>query len=165
MANTIIELRHSTVTGNTPSNLANGEIAINTFDGKIFYRGGSSNTVQSIQNFPGPAGLDGEIQFNDSGDLGTSANLSFDRATNTFSTSRAVFTNDITTAGINVASAISSNAIFTQAAFDKANTAETFAQSAFDQSNSAIILAQSASDAANNAATIGDILAISIALG
>lgn len=79
MANTIIELRHSTVSGNTPTDLANGEIAINTFDGKIFYRGGISNTIQTIERFEGPAGLDTEIQFNDSGVLGSSANLTFDR--------------------------------------------------------------------------------------
>jgi hypothetical protein len=81
MANTIIELRHSTVSGNTPTDLANGEIAINTFDGKIFYRGGNSNTIQTIEKFEGPAGLDTEIQFNDSGVLGSSANLTFDRVT------------------------------------------------------------------------------------
>jgi len=79
MANTIIELRHSTVSGNTPTNLANGEIAINTFDGKLFYRGGISNTIQTIERFEGPAGLDTEIQFNDSGVLGSSANLTFDK--------------------------------------------------------------------------------------
>jgi len=82
MANTIIELRHSTVSGNTPSNLANGEIAINTFDGKIFYRGGISNTVQTIERYEGPAGLDGEIQFNDSGVLGAVSGLAFDKDTN-----------------------------------------------------------------------------------
>ena len=30
MANTIIQLKHSTVTGNTPVSLANGEISINS---------------------------------------------------------------------------------------------------------------------------------------
>jgi hypothetical protein len=79
MANTVIELRHSTVSGNTPTSLANGEIAINTFDGKIFYRGGFSNTIQTIERYEGPAGLDTEIQFNDSGVLGSSANLTFDK--------------------------------------------------------------------------------------
>lgn len=41
----------------------------------------------------------------------------------------------------------------------------TFTQAAFDKANSANILAQAAFNTANNAATIGDILAISIALG
>lgn len=81
MSNTIIELRHSYVTGNVPSSLANGEIAINTYDGKLFYRGGPSNTVQTIERYQGPAGLNGEIQFNDSGVLGSSDKLSFNKIT------------------------------------------------------------------------------------
>jgi hypothetical protein len=84
MSNTIIELRHSYVTGNVPSSLANGEIAINTYDGKLFYRGGPSNTVQTIERYSGPAGLDTEIQFNDSGVLGSSANLTFNKLTGLF---------------------------------------------------------------------------------
>jgi hypothetical protein len=86
MSNTIIELRHSYVSGNIPSNLANGEIAINTYDGKLFYRGGLSNTIQTIEKYEGPAGLDTEIQFNDSGILGSSANLTFDKLTGLFKT-------------------------------------------------------------------------------
>jgi len=81
MSNTIIELRHSYVTGNVPASLANGELAINTYDGKLFYRGGSSNTIQTIERFEGPAGLNGEIQFNDSGLLGSSDKLSFNKTT------------------------------------------------------------------------------------
>ena len=84
MSNTIIELRHSYVTGNVPSSLANGEIAINTYDGKLFYRGGPSNTVQTIERYSGPAGLDTEIQFNESGVLGSSANLTFNKLTGLF---------------------------------------------------------------------------------
>jgi len=86
MSNTIIELRHSYVTGNVPSSLANGEIAINTYDGKLFYRGGASNTIQTIERYEGPAGLDTEIQFNDSGILGSSANLTFNKTTGLFQT-------------------------------------------------------------------------------
>lgn len=96
MSNTVIELKHSNVTGNVPVTLANGEIAINTLDGKIFYRGGLSNTIQSIQNFPGPAGLDTELQFNDSGDLGTSANLTFNKTTNTLNVKNVLVSGNIT---------------------------------------------------------------------
>jgi plastocyanin len=85
MANTIIELRHSYVSGNTPSELANGEIAINTYDGKIFYRGGVSNTIQTIERFTGPAGLDTEVQFNDGGVLGSSANFTYNKTTDVLS--------------------------------------------------------------------------------
>ena len=96
MSNTVIEIRHSNVSGNVPDTLANGEIAINTIDGKLFYRGGLSNTIQSIQNFPGPAGLDTEIQFNDSGELGTSANLTFNRTTNTLNVKNVLVSGNIT---------------------------------------------------------------------
>ena len=86
MSNTVIELRHSYISGNVPTSLANGEIAINTYDGKIFYRGGPSNTIQTIERYEGPAGLDTEIQFNDSGILGSSPRLTFDRTTGLFRT-------------------------------------------------------------------------------
>ena len=93
MSNTIIELRHSYVTGNVPSSLANGEIAINTYDGKLFYRGGPSNTIQTIERYQGPAGLNQEIQFNDSGVLGSSANLKFNKSSGLFSTKQIHVTN------------------------------------------------------------------------
>jgi hypothetical protein len=79
MANTTIQLKFSTVTGNTPSSLANGELAINTFDGKIFYSD-PSNVIKSIQNFPGPSGLNTEIQFNDEGNLGANSEFTYDKA-------------------------------------------------------------------------------------
>ena len=85
MSNTIIELRHSYVTGNVPSSLANGEIAINTYDGKLFYRGGVSNTIQTIERYEGPAGLDGEVQFNDSGVLGSDSDLTYNKTTDVLS--------------------------------------------------------------------------------
>jgi hypothetical protein len=79
MANTTIQLKFSTVTGNTPSTLSNGELAINTFDGKLFYRD-PSNVIKSIQNWPGPSGLNTEIQFNDSGSLGANSQFTYDKA-------------------------------------------------------------------------------------
>lgn len=84
MSNTILQLKHSTVTGNTPSSLANGELAINTFDGKLFYSK-PNGSIGTIITYPGPSGLNGEIQFNDNGILGASANLSFNKSTNTLS--------------------------------------------------------------------------------
>lgn len=93
MSNTIIQLRHSYVTGNVPSSLANGEIAINTYDGKLFYRGGASNTIQTIERYEGPAGLDGEIQFNDSGVLGSSNKLTFNKTTGLLQTTNVTASN------------------------------------------------------------------------
>jgi hypothetical protein len=99
MSNTIIELRHSSVTGNVPSSLANGEIAINTYDGKLFYRGGVSNTIQTIERYEGPAGLDGEIQFNDSGVLGATSGLSFNKSTNELTVNGNITANSLITTG------------------------------------------------------------------
>jgi hypothetical protein len=79
MANTTIQLKFSTVTGNTPTSLSNGELAINTFDGKIFYKN-PSEEIKFIQNFPGPSGLNTEIQFNDEGDLGANSEFTYDKA-------------------------------------------------------------------------------------
>ena len=44
MSNTAIQLKKSGATGNTPSGLAYGEVALNYADGKIFYKT-STNTI------------------------------------------------------------------------------------------------------------------------
>jgi hypothetical protein len=79
MSNTTIQLKFSTVSGNTPITLSNGELAINTFDGKIFYSD-PAGTIKSIENFPGPSGLNTEIQFNDEGVLGSNSNFTYDKS-------------------------------------------------------------------------------------
>lgn len=79
MANTTIQLKFSTVSGNTPSQLEVGEIAINTFDGKLFYKS-ATDEIKSIRNFPGPSGLNGEIQFNDEGDLGANSEFTYEKS-------------------------------------------------------------------------------------
>ena len=79
MANTVIQLKHSTVQGNVPVSLANGEISINTRDGKLFYAD-PTGTIQEFSGFPGPAGLNQEIQFNDSGTLGANSQLTFNKS-------------------------------------------------------------------------------------
>jgi hypothetical protein len=145
MSNTVIQLKHSTETGNVPSGLVNGEIAINTFDGKLFYRD-PNNVTQSIQNFPGPAGLDGEVQFNDSGNLGSSANLTFNKTSGNLS-SQSVHTRTFiefgdgtkqytANAGAGGGGTLDQVARDTaNGAFDKANSANVLAQSAFDKAN------------------------------
>ena len=80
MANTTLQIRHSTVAGNTPSSLANGEIAINSRDGVLYYST-PSGTVTTLSAASGPAGLNKEIQFNDSGSLGGNNKLTFDKTT------------------------------------------------------------------------------------
>jgi hypothetical protein len=78
VSNTTIQLKYSTATGNTPSSLANGEIAINSFDGKLFYSD-PLGVVKALVADAGPSGLNTEIQFNDAGTMAGSANLTFNK--------------------------------------------------------------------------------------
>lgn len=78
---TPIQLYYSSTTTNVPlaANLASGELAINTFDGKLFYKD-SSGVVQVIAT-KGAGSIGGsntQIQFNNSGVLGGSASLTWD---------------------------------------------------------------------------------------
>jgi hypothetical protein len=96
MANTVISLRSSGVSANTPSLgvLANGELSLNFADGILYYKT-AANTLGSIQTAQ-PAGLNKEIQFNDSGSFGSNASLTFDKANTTLTTNNFV-ANTITT--------------------------------------------------------------------
>ena len=80
MANTVIQLKHSTLTGNVPASLANGEISINNRDGKFFYST-PAGVVVTHYPYPGPAGLNQEVQFNDSGVLGSDSGLTYNKTT------------------------------------------------------------------------------------
>lgn len=148
MANTVIELRHSYVTGNVPTSLANGELAINTYDGKLFYRGGASNTVQTIERYSGPSGLNGEIQFNDSGVLGSDSGLSYNKTTDVITVVGGAIVG-----GINVVPQIA--LAFTQANTPShvANSAASYANSAFGKANTAAVAANTPSHVANSAAS------------
>lgn len=96
MANTIIQLKNSGATGNVPVALAPGELAINYADGKLYY-GNASNTAILFDAVTEPAGLDTELQFNDSGVFGSSANLTFSGITKTLSTDNIVLSKNTTT--------------------------------------------------------------------
>jgi len=158
MANTIIELRRSNASGNVPSNLANGEIAINTYDGKLFYRGGVSNTIQTIERFQGPAGLNQEVQFNDSGVLGADSGLTYNKTTDVLTVVGGAIVG-----GVNVTPQIQFAFTQANAAFIAANSAGVYANGAFAKANTqdAINLTQNnsitAAFAAANAATATDL--------
>lgn len=53
ISNTVIQIKKSVTSGNVPSTLANGEIAINTVDGKLFYSkpDGTINFITNSQSF------------------------------------------------------------------------------------------------------------------
>ena len=154
MANTTISLRSSGVASNTPSLgiLANGELSLNFADGIIYYKT-AANALGSIRTTQ-TAGLNKEIQFNDSGSFGANAALTFDKANTTLTTNNFV-ANTITAgtgaggiiAGANVIyantfvantggyvqfsdgskqyTANAGSTTLAQAAFDKANTDAT----------------------------------------
>jgi len=170
MANTIIQLKNSGASGNTPTTLSPGELAINYADGKLYY-GNQTNTAILFDVITEPTGLNQEIQFNDSGAFGASANLKFDKTTKTLTTDNIVageITSNVTTRISNV-----SNSAFAQAnlAYNTANSVVTAGQAnvgaglivvtgitnsafgqanlAFDKANSASGLAQAAYNYAN----------------
>jgi hypothetical protein len=86
MANTVIAVRSSGSTGNTPSLgvIANGELSLNYADGILYYKS-SSNTLGQIKTTQ-VAGLNQQVQFNDSGSFGGNSSLTFDKSTGTLST-------------------------------------------------------------------------------
>jgi hypothetical protein len=105
MSNTVIQLKYSTSTGNTPTTLAFGELAINLSDGKLFYKN-SDEEIDFIENFQGPAGLDREVQFNDSGELGSDDTFTYDKSNNVLSvvTVRANNSLDLTSSSLTTSS-------------------------------------------------------------
>ena len=82
---TPISLYYSTTASAAPTagNLVNGELAINITDGKLFYKDASGN-VQVLAGKGGTgvvAGSNTQIQFNNNGVFGASANLTWDGST------------------------------------------------------------------------------------
>ena len=100
MANTVISVRSSGVSGNTPSLgvLANGELSLNFADGILYYKT-AANTLGSIYKTP-PAGLNQEIQFNDSGSFGSNAALTFNKSIATLNVTNINVSTLVTGSGI-----------------------------------------------------------------
>ena len=96
---TPISIYYSSTAGNTPTagNLVAGELAINTADGKLFYKD-SAGVVQVIAG-KGGAGVAGgsntQVQYNSSGSLAGSANFTFNGTTVTIA-------NDASISGLTV---------------------------------------------------------------
>ena len=145
MANTTLQIRHSTVAGNTPSSLANGEIAINSRDGVLYYST-PTGTVTSLSAASGPAGLNKEIQFNDSGSLGGNNKLTFDKTTGELVVNGTVRANIFSDDGVDLYD-FSNRAFNTaNAAFLAANTG-TSSAGAYNQANAAFAKANAVSSA------------------
>jgi hypothetical protein len=127
MSNTAIQLKKSGASGNTPSSLSFGEVALNYADGKLFYKNGLGGTsfITNQLSFD-------TINANNSLILADSISdtLSFVAGNNiTISTNTSTKTITINaTSGGDVAPAFEkANAayIHANAAFDKANTGTT----------------------------------------
>ena len=87
MAQTI-KLKRSAVQGVIPttSQLELGEVAINTYDGKVYIKknvGGTESIIEVGANAAfTPAGSDGQLQFNNGGALGATAQVYYDDVNN-----------------------------------------------------------------------------------
>lgn len=87
---TPISLYYSNQTGHTPAagDLVYGELAINIYDGKLFYKD-NTNAVKVIAGSGGSgvvAGSNTQVQYNNNGVFGASSNLTFNGTTLTANT-------------------------------------------------------------------------------
>ena len=161
MANTVIQIKSSGVVGNVPSTLFPGELAINYEDGKLYY-GNSTNQSIPYATVTEPSGLNGELQFNDSGSFGSDATLLFN------SNTKLLIAAAVQAGSLNVEPAIQSAYLHANSAYDYANAlsggtatdgvARNIANSAyiqanasFQNSNSALSSATAATSYANSA--------------
>ena len=160
MSNTAIQLKKSGVTGNTPSGLSYGELALNYADGKLYYKNGSGGTsyISNQLSFD-------TINANSSLILATSGSdtLSFAAGNNvtisTNTTTKTLTINASIAGGSDPGPAFDrANAAFSHAnaAYNTANTGgdawvRTQANNAYDAANSSGSFANSAFLTANSA--------------
>jgi hypothetical protein len=163
MANTIIRIKSSGVIGNTPVTLEPGEIAINYADGKLYY-GDSANDALLFDAITEPAGLDGEIQFNNLGSFGSASGFTYETANTLLRVPNLIVGTTNVVSSITYSWNTSNTALsLAQSAYNSANGFSSTISSAFDQSNTAIQIAAAAFAQAN--AAIDNAVAMAIALG
>ena len=157
MSNTAIRLKKSGATGNTPTGLANGELALNYADGKLYYKNSLGGTSYITNQFSFDT-----INANSSLVLATSGSdtLSFAAGNNvTIST-------NTTTKTITINASVSGGSD-PGPAFDKANAAFAAQNSTFILANAAFAQANAAFAKANTGTTAldvnADIVAFTIA--
>jgi hypothetical protein len=162
MANTVIQIKSSASSGNVPSVLYPGELAINIEDGNLFY-GNSSNQAVLFDAVTEPSGLNSEIQFNRMGSFGANQEFTYDESTGTLQVPNIVSANG-SIDGYEVGPAITqaiegyvSAGSYANSAFSKANTAVTSAATADQKAVSAGSYANSAFIRANTAVSNADI--------
>ena len=162
MANTVIAVRSSGTAAATPSLgvIANGEIALNFADGIIYYKT-SSNTLGSIRTTQ-PAGLTTEVQFNDAGSFGANANFTFNKTIATLNVKNINVSTSLVTSTLTVTSTTTSTSNSTGAITVSGGIGVKGNVTA-----DGIIFPDNTrqTTAATGGATVGDILALAIALG
>jgi hypothetical protein len=157
MSNTAIQLKKSGVTGNTPSGLAFGEVALNYADGKLFYKNSLGGTSYISNQFSfDTINSNSSLIFAGSG----SDTLSFVAGNNvTIST-------NTTTKTITINASVSGGSD-PGPAFDRANAAYAAQNTTAIFANAAFIHANAAYDKANTGTTAldvnSDIVAFTIA--
>lgn len=137
MANTKIQVRKSGVTGNVPSSLEYGELALNYADGKLYYKD-SNGSITFIQS---GSTTDSFATIN--------ANSSLILATSPTDTLSIIPGNNITIDTDTFGKSITINSTAAGGGDGTDQLARDTANAAFDQANAAIDLAQSAYDYAN----------------
>ena len=158
IANTTIQIKKSGSTGNKPTSLNYGELALNYFDGKLFYKDSSGNISYFYGANNGPSFA--TANANNNLILASTPNdtISFN-AGNGISITACTTTKTVTIGDLGSYSLASSAAIYANGAFTQANAAFTAANTgstpafAFTQANAAYNQANSASLYANGAFT------------
>ena len=163
MANTIIRIKSSGVIGNTPATLEPGELAINYADGKIYYGNVTSASVL-FDAITEPAGLNGEIQFNNLGSFGSASGFNYETANTLLRVPNLIVGTTNVVSSISYSSNTSNTALsLAQSAYNSSNGFSSTISSAFDQANTAIQVAAAAFTQAN--AAFDNAVAMAIALG
>jgi hypothetical protein len=189
MANTVIALRSSGVASNTPSLgvLANGELSLNFADGILYYKS-SSNTLGSIRT-TAVSGLTTEVQFNDAGAFGANANFTFNKSIATLNVKSINVSTNLTTVNLTATSITTgtgvggiiagANVVYSNIFVANSTTTSTSNITGAIISNGGIGVKGNVSAdgiifpdstrqttaASGGGATLGDVLALSIALG
>ena len=155
MSNTAIQLKKSGVSGNTPSGLSFGEVALNYADGRLYYKnsGGGTSYIYNQLSFDTII-ANGSILFAGSG----SDTLSF-AAGNNITISTNTTTKTIT---INAIDSVTDARAYAHAnaAYASQNTTLSFATAAFIQANAAFTKANTGTTALD---VNSDIVAFTIA--
>ena len=125
MANTIIRIRNSGVTSNTPSTLLFGELAINYADGKLFFKR-ANNYIQSFD-------------LNATETSNATSNIALMQAVDDWQNTRITAIDSFAGGAYDKANSASSNTIYTQGVDETQNTritaVDNYASGAYAQSN------------------------------